>query len=75
VHIALEGITPTPYLPITLGHEVAGTVEQAGAGVEGGASGARVAVCGLVVDGTCAACFDGRSELCASRTLVGIHRE
>ncbi len=26
VHIAVEGITPTPYRPIVLGHEVAGTI-------------------------------------------------
>ena len=33
VHIAVEGITPTPYRPITLGHEVAGTVAALGEAV------------------------------------------
>jgi D-arabinose 1-dehydrogenase-like Zn-dependent alcohol dehydrogenase len=35
VHIAMEGITPTPYLPITLGHEIAGTVAAVGDDVTG----------------------------------------
>ena len=75
VHIAIEGITPTPYRPITLGHEIAGTVAALGEAVQGWAVDDRVAVCVVVVDGTCAQCVAGRSQLCDSRSLVGIHRE
>ena len=35
VHIAVEGITPTPYQPIVLGHEIAGTVAAVGEAVRG----------------------------------------
>jgi len=64
VHIAVEGITPTPYRPIVLGHEVAGTVAALGEEVAGWAVDDRVAVCGVVADGTCAQCVAGRSQLC-----------
>jgi 2-desacetyl-2-hydroxyethyl bacteriochlorophyllide A dehydrogenase len=75
VHIAVEGITPTPYQPIVLGHEIAGTVAAVGEAVRGWAVDDRVSVCGVVVDGTCPQCVAGRSQLCANRTIVGIHRE
>ena len=75
VHIAVEGITPTPYRPIVLGHEVAGTVAALGEGVHGWAVDDRVAVSGVVADGTCPQCIAGRSQLCASRSIIGIHRE
>lgn len=75
VHIAVEGITPTPYRPIVLGHEIAGTVAAVGEAVEGWALADRVALCAVVVDGTCPQCVAGRSQLCGARSLLGIHRE
>ncbi len=75
VHIAVEGITPTPYRPIVLGHEIAGTVAALGETVQGWAIDDRVAVSAVVSDGTCAQCVAGRSQLCVSRSLIGIHRE
>lgn len=75
VHIAVEGITPTPYRPITLGHEVAGTVAALGEAVAGWSVDDRVAVCGVVTDGTCPQCVAGRSQLCGNRSIIGIHQE
>jgi 2-desacetyl-2-hydroxyethyl bacteriochlorophyllide A dehydrogenase len=73
VHIAVEGITPTGHLPITLGHEIAGTVAGLGRDVRGWTEGDRVCASALVSDLTCAACLAGHSEICQNRRLIGIH--
>ncbi|MFD2091466.1 zinc-dependent alcohol dehydrogenase [Blastococcus deserti] len=73
VHIAVEGITPTGALPITLGHEIAGTVAALGSAVSGWTEGDRVCASALVSDLTCATCLAGHSEICLNRRLVGIH--
>jgi 2-desacetyl-2-hydroxyethyl bacteriochlorophyllide A dehydrogenase len=75
VHIAMEGITPTPYLPITLGHEIAGTVAAVGDDVTGWSVDERVCVFPLTFDGTCATCLAGHSEICLNRRVIGIHSE
>jgi 2-desacetyl-2-hydroxyethyl bacteriochlorophyllide A dehydrogenase len=75
VHIAVEGITPTPYVPITLGHEIAGTVAAVGVAVGDWAAGDRVCVFPLTFDGTCANCLAGHSEICINRRAIGIHRD
>jgi 2-desacetyl-2-hydroxyethyl bacteriochlorophyllide A dehydrogenase len=73
VHIAVEGITPTPYLPITLGHEIAGTVAAVGDAVTDWSAGERVCVFPVLFDGTCSSCLAGHSEICLNRRIVGIH--
>ena len=61
-------------LPVTLGHEFAGTVEQVGAGVDL-AVGARV-VCGAGIScGTCKPCRAGRTNLCRSYRTAGLQRD
>lgn len=75
IHIALEGTTPTPYQPITLGHEIAGTVAQLGSAVTGWTAGERVVVDALLTDGTCAQCMAGHSEVCVTRRAIGIHTD
>jgi 2-desacetyl-2-hydroxyethyl bacteriochlorophyllide A dehydrogenase len=75
VHIAVEGITPTPYLPITLGHEIAGTVAALGDAVTGWSAGQRVCVFPVLFDGTCSSCLAGHSEICLDRRIVGIHAD
>jgi D-arabinose 1-dehydrogenase-like Zn-dependent alcohol dehydrogenase len=75
VHIAMEGITPTPCLPITLGHEIAGTVAAVGDDVTGWSVDERVCVFPLTFDGTCATCLAGHSEICLNRRVIGIHSE
>ena len=73
VHIAVEGVTPTGFLPITLGHESAGEVAEVGYGVTGWAPGDRVTVFPVLSCGWCGHCIVGRTQVCASRRLVGIH--
>jgi D-arabinose 1-dehydrogenase-like Zn-dependent alcohol dehydrogenase len=73
VHIAVEGITPTPYVPITLGHEIAGTVAAVGDAVTDWVTDERVCVFPLLVDGTCTTCLAGHSEICLNRRIVGVH--
>ncbi|GAA4691918.1 zinc-binding dehydrogenase [Pseudonocardia yuanmonensis] len=74
VHFAIEG-SPVGFLPITLGHEIAGTVAELGPEVDGPAVGERVVVNGLLPDGTCPQCLAGRASICANRSLVGVHRD
>jgi alcohol dehydrogenase, propanol-preferring len=73
LHIALEGVTPTAFVPITLGHEPAGVVAGRGAGVTDWAIGERVVVVPIISCGGCELCRAGRTQLCPSRRLVGIH--
>jgi D-arabinose 1-dehydrogenase-like Zn-dependent alcohol dehydrogenase len=74
VHFAIEG-SPVGFLPITLGHEIAGTVAEPGPEVPGPRVGERVVVNALLTDGTCPQCLAGRASICASRSLVGVHRD
>jgi len=52
--------------PLILGHEAAGTIEG---GVH---NGARVTVNPLVTCGTCAACQNGRENLCPERKIISM---
>lgn len=74
VHIAVEGTTAPAYLPMVLGHEAAGLVAEVGAGVTQWKLGDRVSVLPDLVCGNCVNCWEGRSELCLERRLIGIHR-
>lgn len=53
-----------PLLGGTLGHEVAGTVEQLGANVQGWAVGDRAIVALILSCGYCRECLAGRDNLC-----------
>ena len=59
--------------PLVMGHEFAGTVTEAGEGVDESLLGRVVAVNPLSSDGTCRLCRDGLTNLCLNRKLVGIH--
>jgi alcohol dehydrogenase, propanol-preferring len=74
LHI-IEGVTPTPFKPITLGHEPAGVVRQIGAEVTSVSPGDHVFVNPILVCGVCDYCRRGRSHICAERRVVGIHRD
>ena len=67
VHIAVEGVTPTGFLPITLGHEPAEEVAEIGDGVVGWSPGDRVAVYPIQTCGWCEHCVSGRMQVCSSR--------
>jgi 2-desacetyl-2-hydroxyethyl bacteriochlorophyllide A dehydrogenase len=74
IHIAIEGSTIPAFTPIILGHEASGVVEAVGSDVRDFQPGERVSILPDVVCGTCVNCWDGRSELCLHRQLIGIHR-
>src|SRR5699024_11539375 len=59
-------------LPVVLGHEFSGTVEEVGEGVDGVSVGDSVVVEPLMVDGTCSACRKGKSHLCEQIGFIGI---
>src|ERR1700685_4645336 len=56
-------VTEGRALPFTLGHEIAGVVEAAGAEAEGATIGRRVAVYPWIGCGTCVACRAGEENL------------
>src|SRR5712691_7077096 len=58
-------------LPLTLGHEVAGTVAELGRGVTGFAAGDRVVVYGPWGCGTCRQCVRGAENYCERIGLLG----
>jgi 2-desacetyl-2-hydroxyethyl bacteriochlorophyllide A dehydrogenase len=58
--------------PLTFGHEMSGTVEAVGKGVDGWAPGDAVTVMPLKWDGTCAACHAGHHYICQHLTFIGI---
>jgi len=68
-------ITSGRALPFTLGHEIAGVIESAGADVKDDAAaapGRKVAVYPWIGCGACAACRQGEENLCAAPRHLGI---
>jgi L-iditol 2-dehydrogenase len=59
--------------PLTLGHEMAGTIAEVGRDVRHYKPGMRVAVAPNYGCGICDACVDGRSQDCAEQRAMGIH--
>ncbi len=67
-----EGDLPNPKLPLVLGHEIVGLVEQVGPGVERFRAGDRVGVPWLGwTCGTCDYCRSGRENLCDQARFTG----
>jgi 2-desacetyl-2-hydroxyethyl bacteriochlorophyllide A dehydrogenase len=62
-------------LPLTLGHEVAGVVEAAGAEVAQFKSGDRVCLHYLASCGDCTYCQRGTEQFCASGAMIGKFRD
>lgn len=65
---AYHGRDPRRNPPLILGHELAGTI------VEGPGAGQRVTVNPLITCGACEYCRQGRDNLCAKRTMIGMTR-
>ena len=61
--------------PVVLGHEIAGTIEVVGPGVDTVAVGDLVSVEGHLVCGRCRNCLAGRRQLCANTVSVGVDRD
>jgi propanol-preferring alcohol dehydrogenase len=68
----VDGELPKPKLPLVPGHEIVGTVESIGAGVEGVPLGARMGVPWLGwTCGECVYCRSGRENLCVRARFTG----
>jgi alcohol dehydrogenase len=65
-------ITKDRPLPFTLGHEIAGVIESAGAEADGAVIGRRVAVYPWIGCGNCTACRAGEENLCSNHRHLGI---
>jgi propanol-preferring alcohol dehydrogenase len=70
-----SGVTRTGPLPVTLGHEVAGIVEEVGTDVARFKSGDRVSVHYLATCGDCHHCSRGSEQFCGTAQMIGKHRE
>jgi 2-desacetyl-2-hydroxyethyl bacteriochlorophyllide A dehydrogenase len=69
------GRSPVHPLPLTLGHEVAGVVEQVGAQVSQFKRGDRVCVHYLATCGECGHCRAGIEQFCRTGAMIGKHRD
>jgi alcohol dehydrogenase, propanol-preferring len=71
LHIA-DGELPKPKLPLILGHEIIGVVDERGDGAERFKIGDRVGIPWLgETDGTCRYCRSGRENLCDKARFTG----
>ena len=62
-------------LPLTLGHETAGMVEQVGSGVQKLQPGDRVCVHYMVTCGVCEYCHRGFEQFCTRGKMIGKYRD
>jgi propanol-preferring alcohol dehydrogenase len=69
------GVSPVASLPMTLGHEIAGEVEAAGANVKHITKGVRVCAHYLATCGCCPHCLRGQEQFCLSGRMIGKHRD
>ena len=69
------GISEVKPLPLTLGHEVAGTITEVGAQVRTITRGDRVCVHYLVTCGECPFCRAGQEQFCRQGKMIGKHRD
>jgi 2-desacetyl-2-hydroxyethyl bacteriochlorophyllide A dehydrogenase len=58
-------------LPIVMGHEAGGVVEEIGSQVQGLEIGTKVLIDPNVIDGTCDFCLNGLTNLCPNGGLMG----
>jgi len=69
------GISKIDRLPLTLGHEVAGRVEEVGNEVTHVSAGDRVCVHYLVQCGSCEFCVRGLEQFCRKGQMIGKYRD
>ncbi|NHK31787.1 MAG: alcohol dehydrogenase, partial [Asgard group archaeon] len=66
-----DGVSSVNYLPITLGHEVAGVIEKLGPNVTKFKVGDRVCVNYMITCGKCYFCVKGSEQFCAEGKMIG----
>lgn len=69
------GVSPVASVPLTLGHEVSGVVQEAGSQVTNVEAGDRVCIHYLVTCGECYYCSTGNEQFCSSGAMIGKHRD
>ena len=69
-----SGSPTTSYLPMTLGHEVAGTIRAVGNDVKAARVGERVALHYQTYCGHCRFCVGGHEQLCSDGEMIGRSR-
>jgi 2-desacetyl-2-hydroxyethyl bacteriochlorophyllide A dehydrogenase len=69
------GVSPAHPLPLTLGHEVAGVIEDAGPEVTSVSIGDRVCLHYMVTCGDCIYCSRGSEQFCTSGQMLGKNRD
>lgn len=69
------GTRPVPGLPLTPGHEVAGTVSAVGSHVKRIRPGDRVAIHYLISCGVCERCLQGLEQFCEPGLMIGLDRD
>lgn len=67
------GISPVSFMPLTLGHEVAGIVEKTGDLVTNVKPGDRVCLHYLITCGDCYYCSTGNEQFCTQGKMIGHH--
>lgn len=75
IHVVYEGITPTAYRPITLGHEASGVIAVVGSLVNDWEVGNRVSISPILNCGSCQHCISGNSNICKNRKVIGFHTD
>jgi propanol-preferring alcohol dehydrogenase len=70
-----SGVASTGPLPVTLGHEVSGVLEEVGVDVIRLQPGQRVVVHYLAFCGECSFCRAGNEQFCAKAQMIGKHRD
>lgn len=68
---AYKGLHPFRKPPVVLGHEMSGTVEKLGLGVDGFVVGDEVTVMPAVGCGECELCRQGRTNICYKKAVPG----
>jgi alcohol dehydrogenase, propanol-preferring len=72
----IEGELPNPKLPLIVGHQIVGVVDELGEAAQGVAIGDRVGVPWLGgTDGVCPYCRTGHENLCDHPTFTGYQRD
>ena len=69
------GISRMDRLPVTLGHEIAGWIENVGADIKHITRGDRVCIHYLAHCGSCEFCVRGLEQFCRTGQMIGKHRD